>query len=66
MTVDELVDELMDKLTGGELTGGEQVVDPAIFAVTGLQVVKMYDGSKYVALVSQEYQDAQDAAETVS
>lgn len=59
MTVDELVDILMDKLVEGELTGSERVADSGLFAVTGVEIVPTHDGTSYVLFVSKEYEEAQ-------
>ncbi len=64
MTVNGLLDTLMNMVVDGKLKGDEQIVDPAIFAVTGVEAVEMHDGGQYVRLTSGEYDEAQDAEPT--
>jgi len=61
LTVDKLIDELTARIIDGELTGKEQVVDTALYAVSGFKFEEMYDGSLYVVLASDEHEQAQSA-----
>lgn len=59
MDVNELIDTLTEKVITGELKGTEQVVDPALFAVSGFTIQPMYDGNSYLMLTSNDFAAAQ-------